>query len=71
MKKEIAIKASRILEELTQMEDIKEATEKGHSQWWMFSTPSTGIEMPGILRDEFKESVDKCLEILNKELEEL
>lgn len=71
MKKETAIKASRILEELTQMEDIKEATERSHSQWWMFSTPCTGVEMPSILREKFKESVDECVKELNKELEEL
>jgi len=77
MTKDEAEKVVELSKVISQMEDIKRATEKEKSHWWKFATPDTvrhdeeGLWMPDILRDEFVKSVDKCLEKLNKELEEL
>lgn len=56
---------------------MKEARNEEDSNWWSFLTPDIkrweegGLIMPEILREEFTKAVDRSIEQLEKQIEEL
>ncbi len=78
MKIEQAAEIRFLLNELDRLNHIKVQTEEeGEKQWWLLVTPKLrsyndgGLVMPDILRDEFVKAVDRCIEQLEKQIEEL
>ena len=77
MDKKKAEKARNLLMELSSVQEIKDATEKEEQNWWAFLAPNIqilkedGLVMPGTLREEFTKAVDRSIERLNKQIEEL
>lgn len=77
MDKKKAEQAKGLLYELEKVQDIKIITEKEQDHWWSFLTPDTknwergGLRMPKVLREEFTKAVDRSIERLNKQIEEL
>ena len=72
-----AEKAKNLLHELKKVQEIKNTMGKEAQNWWSFLTPDIkdwnkdGLMMPKILREEFTKSVDRSIERLEKQIEEL
>nr|WP_311147278.1 hypothetical protein [Prevotella pallens] len=70
-------RASEFLSELDRLKEIKRHINEEDSSWWSFLTPyiiswkEDGLIMPKILREEFTKAVDKSIERLEKQIEEL
>ena len=77
MKIDKAKLASGFLSELDRLKEIKRHINEEDSSWWSFLTPdikswnSDGLIMPKILREEFTKAVDRSIEQLKKQIEEL
>lgn len=77
MKIDIAKQVREFLSELDRLKEIKRRINKENSNWWSFLTPDIkswnrdGLIMPKILREEFTKAVDKSIERLEKQIEEL
>ncbi len=78
MDKKTAEKASKLLKTLERLEEIWQATEESKSHWWSFLTPDVkrltdndGLMMPEILRNEFKEAVERAIEKTKAKLDKL
>lgn len=77
MKIEKARLASEFLSELDRLEEIKRHINEENSSWWSFLTPDIkrweedGLIMPEILCEEFTKAVDRSIEQLKKQIEEL
>lgn len=77
MKIDKAKRASEFLSELDRLAEIKKHINKKDNNWWSFLTPSIrnldneGLIMPEILREEFTKAVDRSIEQLEKQIEEL
>jgi len=74
----VAEKASKLLNTLNGLNEIKKATENESSHWWAFRAPhlkyrndGDGIYMPDILRDEFVEAVDRAIAKTKEKIEKL
>ena len=72
-----AEKARDLLSDFESLADIKDKIEQEYDNWWSFLTPnlkrrdSDGLIMPEILREEFTKAVDRSIEQLEKQIEEL
>ena len=72
-----AEKAKNLLHELKKVQEIKNTQGKEAQNWWSFLTPDIkdwnkdGLMMPKILREEFTKAVDRSIERLEKQIEEL
>nr|DAE08298.1 MAG TPA: hypothetical protein [Siphoviridae sp. ctnsL8] len=72
-----AEKAKSLLHELEKVQEIKNTMGKEAQNWWSFLTPekqrwdNDGLMMPEILREEFTKAVDRSIEQLEKQIEEL
>lgn len=57
----------------TELQVFQSAIRCDHLSTWRIVTPSftNGIRVPDILREEFEKSIERCIESINKELEEL
>ena len=72
-----AKQANEFLLELKDLEEIKRYTEKENNHWWSFLTPDImnrdkeGLMMPEPMREEFTKAVDRSIEQLEKQIEEL
>lgn len=68
-------RASEFLSELDRLKEIKRHINEEKSSWWSFLTPYMiswkGLIMPEILREEFAKAVDRSIERLEKQIEEL
>lgn len=77
MDKDQIKRASKFLSELDRLKEIKRHINEENSSWWSFLTPyiiswkEDGLIMPEILREEFTKAVDKSIERLEKQIEEL
>lgn len=77
MDKKKAEQAKHLLYELEKVQEIKDTMEKEAQNWWSFFTPdkqrwkNDGLMMPEILREEFTKAVDRSIEQLEKQIEEL
>ena len=77
MDKKKAEQAKYLLYELEKVQEIKDTMEKEAQNWWSFLTPdkqrwrNDGLMMPEILREEFTKAVDRSIERLEKQIEEL
>ena len=77
MKIDIAKQASEFLSELDRLEEIKRHINEENCSWWSFLTPDIkrweedGLIMPEILCEEFTKAVDRSIEQLKKQIEEL
>lgn len=77
MKIDKAKRASEFLSELDRLEEIKRHINEEDISWWSFLTPDIksweedGLIMPEILREEFTKAVDRSIEQLEKQIEEL
>jgi hypothetical protein len=77
MDKKKAEEARDLLSELASVQDIKDAMGEEEKNWWSFLSPDTkrwdgdGLIMPEILREEFTKAVDRSIEQLEKQIEEL
>lgn len=77
MKIDKAKRAIEFLSELDRLKEIKRHINEENSSWWSFLTPyiiswkEDGLIMPKILREEFTKAVDKSIERLEKQIEEL
>lgn len=77
MDKKKAEQAKYLLYELEKVQEIKDTMEKEPQNWWSFFTPdkqrwkNDGLMMPEILREEFTKAVDRSIERLEKQIEEL
>ena len=77
MDKKKAEQAKDLLYELEKVQEIKDTMEKESQNWWSFLTPNMksweedGLMMPETLREEFTKAVDKSIEQLEKQIEEL
>ena len=77
MDKKKAEQAKDLLYELEKVQEIKDVMEKEAQNWWSFLTPdkqrweNDGLMMPEILRKEFTKAVDRSIEQLEKQIEEL
>jgi hypothetical protein len=69
--------ASEVLSELDRLEKIKRHMNEEDGSWWSFLTPDIkrweedGLIMPEILCEEFTKAVDRSIEQLEKQIEEL
>lgn len=69
--------ARSLLCDLDTLNEIQSVLEKEDNHWWNLLTPDTkrwnedGIQMPEILRDEFKEAVKRAIEKAEKALKDL
>lgn len=65
------------LSELDKLEEIKRQINEEDNHCWSFLTPDIkiwnrdGLRMPEILREEFTKAVDRSIEQLEKQIEEL
>lgn len=72
-----AEKARGLFETLEYLNKIKRYMEEEDLHWWSFLTPDIkswekdGLIMPEILREEFTKAVDRSIEQLEKQIEEL
>lgn len=72
-----AEKAWKIFSELERLDEIKRYTEKEYNDWWSFLMTTIkrwdkmGFIAPTILREEFTKAVDRSIEHLEKQIEEL
>lgn len=77
MKIDKAKRASEFLSELDRLEEIKRHINEEDISWWYFLTPDIkrweedGLIMPEILCKEFTKAVDRSIEQLEKQIEEL
>ena len=77
MKIDKAKRAREFLSELDRLEEIKRLITEENSSWWSFFTPDIkrweedGLIMPEVLREEFTKAVDRSIEQLEKQIEEL
>lgn len=77
MKIDIVKQARVFLSELDKLEEIKNQIKEEDSNLWAFLTPDIknwnrdGLRMPEILRKEFTKAVDRSIEQLEKQIEEL
>lgn len=77
MKIDKAKLASGFLSELDRLKEIKRHINEEDSSWWSFLTPDIkrweedGLIMHEILREEFTKAVDRSIEQLEKQIEEL
>lgn len=77
MDKKKAEQAKNLLYELERVQEIKDTMEKEAQNWWSFLTydikswKEDGLRMPKILREEFTKAVDRSIERLEKQIEEL
>lgn len=77
MDKKKAEQAKNLLYELERVQEIKDTMEKEDQNRWSFFTPdkqrwkNDGLMMPEILREEFTKAVDRSIERLEKQIEEL
>lgn len=77
MEKNTAEIARDLLAKLERLGDIKTHIEAEPRHWWSFLTPNIrsldkdGLEMPKILREEFTKAVDRSIEQIEKQIEEL
>lgn len=77
MDKKKAEQAKYLLYELEKVQEIKDTMGKEAQNWWSFLTPdkqrwrNDGLMMPEILREEFTKAVDRSIERLEKQIEEL
>lgn len=77
MKIDIAKQAKVFLSELDNLKEIKRHINEEDDHWWSFLTPDIkswdkeGLRMPKILREEFAKAVDRSIEQLEKQIEEL
>lgn len=77
MKIDIAKQVRGFLSELDRLEEIKRHINEEDDRWWSFLTPDIkswnrdGLIMPKILRKEFTKAVDRSIEQLEKQIEEL
>ena len=77
MDKKKAEQAKYLLYELEKVQEIKNTMGKEAQNWWSFLTPdkqrwrNDGLMMPEILREEFTKAVDRSIERLEKQIEEL
>lgn len=77
MDKKKAEQAKYLLYELEKVQEIKDTMRKEAQNWWSFLTPDIkswnkdGLIMPKVLREEFTKAVDKSIERLEKQIEEL
>lgn len=77
MDKKKAEEARDLLSELASVQDIKDAMGEEEKNWWSFLSPDTkrldgdGLMMPDTLREEFTKAVDRSIERLEKQIEEL
>lgn len=72
-----AEKAWKIFSELERLSEIKSYTEKEYNDWWSFLMTTIkrwdkmGFIAPTILREEFTKAVDRSIEQLEKQIEDL
>ena len=66
-----AERARTLLAELKSLEDIKIYIENEPKHRWAFVTNSGRRDMPDVLREEFVKEVDRSIEQLEKQIEEL
>ena len=77
MDKKKAEQAKDLLYELEKVQEIKDTMEKEAQNWWSFLTPekqrweNDGLMMSEILREEFTKAVDRSIEQLEKQIDEL
>ena len=77
MDKKKAEEARDLLSELASVQGIKDAMGKEQENWWSFLSPGTkrwdedGLRMSDTLREEFTKAVDRSIERLEKQIEEL
>ena len=77
MKIDIAKQVRGFLSELDRLEEIKRHINEENSSWWSFLTPDIkiwdkdGLRMPKVLREEFTKAVDRSIERLERQIEEL
>lgn len=77
MDKKKAEQAKYLLYELEKVQEIKDTMGKEAQNWWSFLAPDIkswnkeGLIMPKILREEFTKAVDRSIEQLEKQIEEL
>ena len=77
MDKKKAEQAKGLLYELERVQDIRIVMEKEQDHWWSFITSDTkswerdGLYMPKVVREEFTKAVDRSIERLEKQIEEL
>ena len=77
MDKKKAEQAKCLLYELEKVQEIKDTMGKEAQNWWSFLTSDIkswnrdGLIMPKILREEFTKAVDRSIERLEKQIEEL
>ncbi|WP_314712508.1 hypothetical protein [Prevotella pallens] len=77
MDKKKAEQAKCLLYELEKVQEIKDTMGEEAQNWWSFLAPDIkswnrdGLIMPKILREEFTKAVDRSIERLEKQIEEL
>lgn len=77
MKIDKAKQASKFLSKLDRLKEIKRHINEENGSWWSFLTPNVknweedGLIMPEPLREEFTKAVDRSIEQLEKQIEEL
>ena len=77
MKIDIAKQVRKFLLELDRLKEIKKHINEDDGSWWSFLTPDIkscdkeGLRMPETLREEFTKAVDRSIEQLEKQIEEL
>ena len=77
MDKKKAEQVKYLLYELEKVQEIKDTMGKEAQNWWSFLAPDIkswnkdGLRMPKVLREEFTKAVDKSIERLEKQIEEL
>lgn len=77
MDKNKAKQARCLLYELENVQEIKDTIVKEAQSRWSFLTPDMkifndeGLRMPKVLREEFTKAVDRSIEKIEKQIEEL
>lgn len=77
MKIDIAKQVRKFLSELDRLKEIKRHINEEDGNWWSFLTPDIksweedGLIMPKIMREEFTKAVDRSIEQIEKQIEEL
>ena len=77
MDKNKAEQAKYLLHELERVQEIKDTMGKEPQNWWSFlaydlkNWNNDGLRMPKILREEFTKAVDRSIEQIEKQIEDL
>ena len=77
MDKKKAEQAKNLLKELEKLQNIKFAMEEAGRRWWSFLTSDImsfgkyGLTMPDVLREEFAIAVNRSIEQVEKQIDEL